>query len=43
MFLGEEALEMVPVYRKLENIPIQISDEIRVETNDFLNLVGSSP
>ena len=38
-----KVLEMVPIYRKLENIHIQISHEVRIQNNDFLNLVWSDP
>lgn len=41
--LSVKVLEMVPICKKLENIPIQVSDEVRIETNDFLNLLGSDP
>lgn len=43
MVLSEKVLGMVPLYKKLEKIPIQNYDEVRIETNDFLNLVGSDP
>lgn len=41
--LSAKLLEMVPIYRKLEIIHIQIFDEVIVETNDFLNLVWFDP
>lgn len=42
MISSEEVLEMMPIYRKLENIPFQIFDEVRIEADDFVNLIRSN-
>ena len=38
-----EVLEMIPIYKQLQIIPIQIIDQVRVETNYFLDMIGSNP
>ena len=41
--LSSEVLDMIPLYKKLKNISIQISDEVGIKTNGFLNLVRFNP
>lgn len=43
MLSSEEVFDMMPFYKKLEDILIQISNKQRIEINDFLNMVRSYP
>lgn len=43
MLSSEEVFDMMPFYRKLEDILIQISDKVRIEINGFINLVRYDP
>ena len=43
MLSSEEVFDMMPFYRKLEDILIQISNKVRIEINDFINMVRYDP